>query len=91
MHGPDGKTYPNESVFEAVVPDDEIVLRHVCLPYFRLAIALEERPGGTLLTWEQAFEDDQAANAMRGFLETANEQNLDRLCAEVQSGASPAS
>jgi uncharacterized protein YndB with AHSA1/START domain len=91
MHGPDGKTFPNESVFEAVVPGREIVLRHVCLPHFRLAITLQEQPGGTLLTWEQAFDDDQAANAMRRFLEAANEQNLDRLCAEVQAGASPAS
>lgn len=91
MHGPDGKTYPNESLFETIVPDSIIVIRHVSPPHFQLTVTLQEQPAGTLVLWEQAFDDDAVANAIRHFVEPANEQNLDRLCAEVQSGTSLAS
>ncbi len=91
MHGPDGKTYPNESRFEAIEPDSKIVIRHLSQPHFQLTIILQEQAGGTLLSWEQAFDDDSVANAIRHIVEPANEQNLDRLGAEVQSGASSAS
>jgi uncharacterized protein YndB with AHSA1/START domain len=87
MHGPDGKTYPNESTFVSIVPDREIVIRHVCQPHFQLAITLQEHPDGTLLLWDQAFDDDAVANALRHIVEPANEQNLDRLTAELRSGA----
>ena len=91
MHGPDGKTYPNESLFEAIVPGRIIVIRHVCPPHFRLTVTLQQQPAGTLVLWEQAFDDDAVANAVRHFVEPANEQNLDRLCAEVLSGPLPTS
>ncbi|MDR3618085.1 MAG: SRPBCC family protein [Paludisphaera borealis] len=91
MHGPDGKTYPNESMFVSIVPNSEIVIRHVCQPHFQLTITLQEHSAGTLLVWEQAFDDDSVAHTIRHFVETANEQNLDRLCAEIQSDAASAS
>jgi uncharacterized protein YndB with AHSA1/START domain len=91
MHGPDSKTYPNESRFEAIVPDSRIVVRHVSKPHYQLTITLHEQAGGTLLVWEQAFEKDSMAEAIRHIVEPANEQNLDHLCAEVQSGTSSAS
>ena len=53
----------------------------------QLTITLQEHPAGKLLVWEQVFDDDTVANAIRHFVEPANEQNLDRLCAEVQSDA----
>ncbi|WZO98590.1 SRPBCC family protein [Isosphaeraceae bacterium EP7] len=84
MHGPDGKTYPNESLFVSIVPDGEIVIRHVSLPQFQLTVTLHDDPAGTLVAWEQAFDDDSVANAIRHIIEPANEQNLDRLTAEVQ-------
>ena len=87
MHGPDGETYPNESLLVSIVPESEIGIRHVSRPYFQLTITLQEHRDGTQLVWEQAFDDDSVANAIRHFVEPANEQNLDRLCAEVQSDA----
>lgn len=89
MHGPGGKTYPNESLFETIVPDGIVVIRHVSPPHFRLTVTLQEQPCGTQVLWEQAFDDDAVANAIRHIVEPANEQNLDRLCAELESGTLP--
>lgn len=91
MHGPTGQNYPNECRFVSLVPDGEIVIRHVSLPHFQLAITLQEVPGGTLLSWAQTFDDDAVAEAVRHIVEPANEQNLDRLGAEVGSEVPPAS
>lgn len=56
-------------------------------PHFRLTITLEEQPAGALVPWEQAFDEDAVANAVRPIVEPANGQDLDRLSAEVHAGA----
>ena len=89
MHGPDGQDYPNESEFLAITPS-LVRLRHVCAPFFELSIALEPCPGGTRVDWLQVFDDPAVAAAVRPIVEPANEQNLDRLSAELAAGAQPA-
>jgi uncharacterized protein YndB with AHSA1/START domain len=32
MHGPDGKEYPNHSVFETIAAPERVVFRHDCAP-----------------------------------------------------------
>lgn len=86
MHGPDGTDYPNESEFREIVPNATIRIRHLNLPHFDLDITLEPSAQGTLLTWVGVFENEAFAENARQFLETANEQNLDRLAAEVSTG-----
>jgi len=87
MIGPDGKTYPNESVFVTIEADRQVVIQHVCQPHFTLSITLEPLPGGgTLVHWEQVFADAVVAQAVRHIVAPANEQNLDRLSAEVCQG-----
>jgi uncharacterized protein YndB with AHSA1/START domain len=83
MIGPDGTTYPNESVFVNIEPDRQVVIQHICPPYFQLTITLEPLQTGTLLRWDQAFSDATVAQAVRHIVEPANEQNLDRLSAEL--------
>lgn len=83
MIGPDGTVYANASVFETIEVDSRLVLRHVCQPHFQLGITLLPVAGGTLLLWEQTFEDDAVAESVRHIVEPANEQNLDRLAAEL--------
>ena len=83
MHGPDGSNYPNESVFAEIEPDSKVVIDHVCQPFFRLTVELHPTATGTQLTWAQAFADSAVAEAVRHIVEPANEQNLDRLAAEV--------
>ncbi len=83
MVGPDGTVYPNESVFEQIEADRQVVIRHVCQPHFTLTITLAPSSTGTLVNWLQVFADAAVAEAVRHIVAPANEQNLDRLSAEV--------
>jgi len=83
MHGPDGGNHPNESVFESVEPGEKIVVRHESKPKYRLVITLRPSAGGTAVSWEQTFEDADVASRIEHIVVPANEQNLDRLSAEV--------
>ena len=83
MVGPDGTRYANTSVFVQIDPDRQVVIDHTCAPLFRLTITLEPEGGGTRVHWVQVFDDPAFAQAMKHILEPANEQNLDRLAAEL--------
>ena len=83
MTGPDGKVYLNETVIEQIEPDRQVVFRHLSQPHFTLTVTLEPNAAGTLVHWQQAFDDAQVAQAVRHIVEPANEQNLDRWCAEL--------
>ena len=83
MHGPNGHDYPNESEFEVTEPA-RIVIRHISLPQYRLTITLTPSPaGGTTISWEQAFDNAETGRRLEKIVVPANEQNLDRLTAEV--------
>jgi uncharacterized protein YndB with AHSA1/START domain len=83
MHGPDGAHYPNESVFEEIEAARKVVIHHVCEPRFRLTVEFLPCAAGTLVTWVQVFEDAAVGEAVRHIVEPSNEQNLNRLTAEV--------
>lgn len=88
MQGRDGARYPNESVFTAMHPPSEIVIRHVSPPHFVLTVTLAPHTDGTAITWEQQFDDPAVATRVRPIVEPANEQNLDRLTAVLAGEAS---
>ena len=83
MHGPDRKNYPNESVFAEIESPRKVVVQHVSEPKFRLTIDLASSAAGTLVSWAQAFESPEMAARVEPIVVPANEQNLDRLTAEV--------
>jgi uncharacterized protein YndB with AHSA1/START domain len=83
MHGPNGGDYPNESIFEEVEPATKVVIRHISKPNYLLTIILSRSAGGTIVTWDQAFDDAGVARRIEHIVVPANEQNLDRLSAEV--------
>lgn len=87
MHGPDGTDFPNQSEFLEIAPHSLVRIRHVNQPHFDLSIALTPSAAGTLVSWIGVFENQEFAEKMRQFLETANEQNLNRLALEVSSSA----
>lgn len=88
MHGPNGASYPNESVFREIRPDARIVVEHVVKPWYTLTVTLTPRGGQTHLAWVQEFESPEAAARMRSLSTTANEQVLDRLQALLASDSS---
>jgi uncharacterized protein YndB with AHSA1/START domain len=84
MHGPDGIDYPNQTVFQQIEPDRLVVIQHVSAPVFTLAMTLSPEGGGkTRLTWRQRFETAQMRDRIAGVCIPANEQNFDRLQAEL--------
>ena len=84
MHGPDGKSYPNESEFSELFTDHKIVISHISEPRFILSITIEPSEEGSLVTWVQAFQNDQVAKNIAHIVEPSNEQNLDRLTIVVR-------
>jgi uncharacterized protein YndB with AHSA1/START domain len=83
MHGPDGGHHPNESVFAEIEPPSRVVVQHTSQPTFRLTVTLAPSAGGTAVSWAQAFESADVASRIEHIVVPANEQNLDRLAAEV--------
>ena len=83
MHGPDGHDYPNESEFVEVAPPTRVVIQHVNEPRFQLTITLASSGAGTTVGWSQAFESAEVAKRVEHIVVPANEQNLDRMTAEV--------
>ncbi len=89
MHGPDGVDYKNESVFVEVVRPERIVFQHVSGPRFQLTASFAEQAGKTRLTWRMLFESAAECDRVKTFAVEANEQNLDRLVAQLaQNGGS---
>jgi uncharacterized protein YndB with AHSA1/START domain len=83
MHGPDGANYPNHSVFVEVSRPERIVLRHVSGPQFELTISLSEEADRTRLGWRMRFESAAECERVKKFAVEANEQNFDRLEAQL--------
>jgi uncharacterized protein YndB with AHSA1/START domain len=83
MHGPDGKNYRNESVFTEIEAPNRILLHHITGPTYHLTITLAPSPTGTLVSWLQEFENPDVGKRLEDMIRPANEQNLDRLAAEV--------
>lgn len=85
MHGPDGKVYRNLNRFLVIEPAERLVLEHVPAPHFVAMLSLHEEAGGThtRLHWRMRFESAALRDAVAGYAAPANEQNLDRLQAEL--------
>lgn len=84
MHGPDGIDYRNESVFVEVVYPERIVFRHLKpIHEFQMTVILVEQDGKTRLTWHMLFESVAECHKVKAFAAAANEQNLDRLEAQL--------
>ena len=87
MHGPDGADHPNENVFREIEPTGRIVLEHLGgVHHFVLTITFSARGSGTEVGWRQVFDTAEHRDEIAPFVQKANEQNLDRLAAEVRRG-----
>lgn len=86
MHGPNQRgNYSNESVFAEIKPPEKIVIQHLSEPKYCLTITLTPAETGTKVSWHQSFESPEIAARIQHIVVPANEQNLDRLSAEVLS------
>jgi len=55
MHGPDGRNYPNRSIYKEVVPMKKIVFQHFN-PNFITTVLFEARGKETFMDWTMEFE-----------------------------------
>jgi uncharacterized protein YndB with AHSA1/START domain len=83
MHGPDGKDYPNESVFAEVVEPERVAIEHMSGHHFTLTITFTEHGDKTKVGWRQVFDTARERERIAKIVIEANEENLDRLTAEV--------
>jgi uncharacterized protein YndB with AHSA1/START domain len=84
MHGPDGTDFPNHSVFDQIVAPEKIVFRHLDpIHEFQMTILLAEQGGKTRITWRMLHPTVEKSDQVRPFVLEANEQNFDKLEAEL--------
>ncbi len=84
MHGPGGRDFLNRSVFDEIVKPERIVFTHLeTLHKFKAVITLEDLGGKTKLIYRMEFETEEEHDKVKHFVPQANEQNFDRLEAEL--------
>lgn len=84
MHGPDGRHYENHSIFREIEPPTRIVFDHVTDPRFQVVATFEAPEADrTLLTFRMIFETVEICTAVKRYAVDCNEQNFDRLAAEM--------
>jgi uncharacterized protein YndB with AHSA1/START domain len=87
MHGPDGTDYANECVFAEVAEPERVVFDHVePVHRFRMTMTFAEEGGETRVTWRMCFATAAECDRVRSLVVGANEQNFDRLAAELARG-----
>jgi uncharacterized protein YndB with AHSA1/START domain len=85
MHGPGGADYLNESVFTDIARPERIAFDHLePIHRFRMAMTYEGQGGSTRLTWRMLFDDIEECAKVKPFVVEANEQNFDRLAANLR-------
>jgi uncharacterized protein YndB with AHSA1/START domain len=90
MHGPDGTDYPNESRFTRIVSSQLFEIEHLSGHHFILSIELKPFEQGTQVHWRQTFDTVEHYEQLSQFVAGANEQNLQRLAAEVSRSGNAA-
>jgi uncharacterized protein YndB with AHSA1/START domain len=88
MHGPDGKDYPNESRFVRVDAERVFEIEHLSGHHFVLTLELEPHGDATRVKWRQTFDTVAHYEGIASFVAGANQQNLERLAAEVGNARS---
>ena len=80
MHGPDGKNYPNRSIFKEVVLHKKIVYQHFN-PNFTATAEFEVQGEKTLLNWQMVFDnrDEFIAVVKQHNAAEGMKQNVEKL------------
>jgi len=84
MHGADGKDYPNTNRFVEIADNRRVVIEHLSDEHhFTLTLNLSRDGERTKVGWYQRFDTIEHYREIAEFVAQMNEQNLDRLAAEV--------
>lgn len=83
MHAPKGGNFQNECEFVAISAPAHIVWKRHSQPLFRVAATFEEEGAGTIITFRMLFDDPELCRKVAAVAVGANEENMDRLEAEL--------
>lgn len=80
LHGPDGKNYPNKSVFGEIIPLKKIVYHHF-YPRFIGTVLFKEAGEKTEIEWTMTFESEELYKAVvtAHKADTGLKQNVEKL------------
>lgn len=85
MHGPDGADYHNQSVFIELAKPERIVFDHLMpMHRFRATAGFSDVTGKTKIIYTMRFESVEECDRVKVFVVQGNEQNFDRLEAELE-------
>lgn len=79
-HGPNGKDFHNTCVFKRIEPPGYLEFDHLKEMHFHKAMAtFTDVEGDTRIDRTMRFDTEEELAPIRGSIEQANEENLDRL------------
>lgn len=80
MHGPDGKNYPNKSIFKEVIPFEKIVFEHFN-PHFITTVLFQSQNSETVLNWSLLFDTEEMFNIVvkTHKADQGQKENLEKL------------
>ena len=85
MTSSDGTNFDNLWTFQAIEPARRILaLHHEPMHIFTLDITFDEQADGTRMVWHMQFDDTPENREIERFIAVANQQNFDRLQAELE-------
>ena len=89
MHGPDGKNYPNQSVFIEIIPFEKIIFEHFN-PHFITTVCFEPKGNATRIDWSLLFDSPEMFDIVvrTHKADEGQKQNLDKLEKYLSSRAS---
>ena len=86
MHGPEKGHYPNECVFIKIEKPELLAWYRVSKPLFTVVAAFEETAKDrTRIVFKMLFETAAECNKLKPFVPEKNEENFDRLEAELKN------
>ena len=85
MHSPDGKDFPNESIFVEINEPHHLVFDHICEPFFRADVNFEKLNNNqTKIVWKMIFQEKESFDKLSAFIGEKNEENMNRLVVEIE-------
>ena len=85
MHGPEKGHYPNDCIFIAIREPELLVWNRISKPLFQVEATFDELgKEETKVTFKQKFATAEECEKLRKFVPEKNEENMDRLNAELQ-------
>lgn len=84
MHAPNGQEFHNTCIFKRIEAPDYLEFDHLKeMHFYKAMVSFTEEKGGTRIDWTMRFNSAEELAPIRGFIERANAENMDRLVGQL--------